>query len=158
MDDYQEAITFAQAGEYEPVDRLHTPQKQESADANKLLVIGSGSSFSPDLVSYSLEMACRLSYEILAMNVSPVPAEKKESFRLDSEKSGEAFRKAAGKEGVEIRHIVKFTTEDQALEEVMKEEGTIDFVVSDTEAENRADQRDAKESRPVKECYVYSMG
>lgn len=158
MDDYQEAITFAQAGEYEPADRLMNTQKQEPAEANKLLVVGNGSSFPRDLVSYSLEMASRLSYEILAMNASPVPEEKKENFRLESEKNGEAFRQAAEKEGVKIRHIVKFTTQEQAVEEAVKQEGQIDFVVSDSEAENRADQRDAKESRPVKECFVYSMG
>lgn len=158
MDEYQEAITFAQAGEYEPADRLLAAQSRDSAGADKLLVVGSGSSFPPDVVSYSLEMAGRLSYEIVAMNASPVPDEKKEAFRLESEKSGEAFRQAAEKQGVEIRHIVKFATQDFAVEEAVKQEGNIDFVVSDTQAENRADQRDAKESRPVKECYVYSMG
>lgn len=74
MDDYHEAITFAQAGEYEPADRLPATQSQDTAGADKLLVIGSGGSFPPDVVSYSLEMPGRLSYEILAMNASPVPS------------------------------------------------------------------------------------
>ncbi len=157
VDNYQEAITFAQAGEYDHADRLLGEENPEKQDMEKLLVIGDYSSFPSDLVSYSLEMAKRLSYDILAMNTSPVSEEQKQTFLLESGKSGEAFRQMAEDQGVRIQHIVKFTDVEQAIKEAQAENGKIAFVVSEGRTENQAAKRDENTNRPRKECFVYSM-
>ncbi|MBW1895230.1 MAG: hypothetical protein JRI91_16300, partial [Deltaproteobacteria bacterium] len=74
MDQYQEAITFAEADAYEYVNKpMETKQQEERP--GKLLVIGNGSEFTQDIVDYALEMAQRMSYEILALNTAPLKDE-----------------------------------------------------------------------------------
>ncbi|MFP4225420.1 MAG: hypothetical protein ACLFRF_01715, partial [Desulfobacterales bacterium] len=78
MDEYQESITFAEAGESGPAAASETEQPEETPGL--LLVIGNGNTFSRRIIDYALEMAQRMSYEILALNVAPLPEEAARLF------------------------------------------------------------------------------
>ena len=78
VDKYQEAITFAEAGESEYAMETMA-EKREAQAPTKLLVMGRESDFSKEIIDYSLEMAQRMSYEILALNTAPLSCE---TFKL----------------------------------------------------------------------------
>ena len=80
MEKYQEAITFAQAGESEYAVDTMAEQIEEQAPT-KLLVMGRESTFSKEIIDYALEMAQRMSYDILALNTAPLSCE---TFKLFS--------------------------------------------------------------------------
>jgi hypothetical protein len=166
IDQYQQEITFAEADAYEYVKKpLETKQQDERP--GKLLVIGSGSEFTKDIVDYAVEMAQRMSYEILAMNTAPL---KDESFTLFSASQNkncqefqelstnniESFRKQAQNKKIPFEHAIKFSETDMAIEEIRKEYGTIDFVISGAE-EKQDFEREENRDRPAKEIYVYSV-
>jgi predicted alpha/beta-fold hydrolase len=166
MEKYPEAIAFAEEGQREDA-RYLLRAEQEEERPRKLLVVGRESHFSGEVTEYALEMAQRLSYEILALNSAPLSCETFKlapfahdklcrEFRSLSEKNVKAFQEKAEKMGIPFRHMVKFTPTDQALEEVTREFSDIEFVVSDTE-EERAVERIEEGERPRRELYVYSM-
>jgi len=108
----------------------------------RLLVLGQESGFSQALVEHALEMAERLSYEVLALNAAgfsketlrSFPSAREEvfrEFRTASEKNVAPFRDAAARRGVYFSHVVKFSGPDEAAREVAQEVGEVDFVVSD---------------------------
>ena len=71
MDKYQEAITFAEAGESEYAMETMAEQTEEQ-QIMQLLVVGRESTFSKEIIDYALDMAQRMSYEILALNTAPL--------------------------------------------------------------------------------------
>ena len=77
VDRYQKAVTFAEAGQQEYAQetlQIVEPVKQEP---RRLVVIGRESVFSQEIIDYAIEMAERMSYEIIALNAAPL------SFRDD---------------------------------------------------------------------------
>jgi hypothetical protein len=52
--------------------------------------------------------------------------------------------------------VIKFSEKEQALAEITREFGDIEFVVSDTEGDRSA-ARVAQGERPEQKIYVYSM-
>lgn len=166
MEQYQEAITFAEAGEQKHARKLLQVDEAEEK-AGKLLVVGRESIFSKEVIDYALDMAQRLSYEILALNTAPLSCEtfrlfsssqKKvcQDFRDLSEKNVKPFEEEAQRLGIPFAHIVKYTERDVALEEINREFGNIEFVVSDTEEEQAVDRAEEGE-RARQAIYVYSM-
>jgi len=162
MDRYQEALTFAEAGEQD----LYMENGPEEKPA-KLLVVGRESHFSGQIMDYALEMAQRLGYEILALNAAPLSCETFkifsssqkhlcQEFQSLSEKNVTEFHEKAENLGIPFTHAIKFCDKDQALAEICKEFGTIEFVVSDTEEEQAVD-RVREGNRPRQEICVYSM-
>ncbi len=116
------------------------------AHEGRLLALGRDSEFSEGLIDYALEMAERLSYEILAVNAAGFSEESFRSFPSArkrvwrdfcnvSEESAARFRKAASEKGIRFAHQVKFSGRDLAIREVAQEVGEIDFVVSEPEDE-----------------------
>jgi hypothetical protein len=167
MDKYQEAITFAEAGEQGPAERLFQADVAEEKIVNKLLVIGQESTFSRKVIDYALDMAERLSYDILALNTAPLScdafrlfssSQKKvcQDFQALSEKNVKPFQEEAEKLGIDFAHVVRFSDRDEALEEVSREFNNIEFVVSDTEEEQPV-QRAEDGVRAAQTIYVYSM-
>jgi len=59
MEKYQEAITFAEAGESEYAMETMAEQREEQ-EPTKLLVMGRESTFSKEIIDYALEMAQRV--------------------------------------------------------------------------------------------------
>jgi len=164
MDKYQESITFAEAGE--PLHSAAPPVEQKEAKPGLLLVIGNGNRFSQRMIDYALEMAQRMSYPILALNVAPLPREtaklfspsqsKIQEFEEIAKKNAHAFQEIAEQSGISFSHAVKFGETDSVIQEVSREYGPVEFVVSEP-AEEQAAERPENENRPDKQIYVYSM-
>ena len=167
VEQHQQAITFAEAGEHAHAQGLLDEQKVEAKKAGKLLVVSTEGTFSREVVNYTLEMAERMSYEVVALNTAPLAcglfnqlssSQKKvcQEFQDISDKSIKSFQEEATRKGIHLEHFVKFSGVDAALEEIKKEVGEIDFVVSDNEAEEVAARKETgKRVRP--EIFVYSM-
>jgi hypothetical protein len=169
MDKYHEAVAFAEAGHPEYAQQLFQPDVVEEARAmpTKLLVVGREATFSKEVIDYALEMAQRLSYDILALNTAALSGDAfrlfssshrklAEDFRALSEENVRLFQEEAEKAGVAFDHIVKFGERDEAIEEINREFGDIEFVVSDSEEERPA-QRAEEGERARQAIYVYSM-
>jgi predicted amino acid racemase len=166
VDRSQEAITFAEAGQADHAQQvLH--EKENHQRPGKLLVVGRESIFNREVIEYALDMAQRLSYEILALNTAPLtcetfnllPTERSkvcQEFKTLTEKNIKPFQQEAQKRAIPFAHVIKFSEKEQALTEITREFGDIEFVVSDTE-EDRAVERVAQGERPKQEIYVYSM-
>ena len=166
VDQYQEAIVFAEAGQPEPARNMFHDETVEEHNG-KLLVIGRESSFSREIIDYALEMAHRMSYEILALNTAPLSCEtfkifsssRKQlcrDFRILAEENVKDFKEEAERLGVPFSHVVKFSERDQALEELNQEFKGIEFVISDAEQEEVMNRPEEGE-RPTQPIYVYSM-
>jgi altronate dehydratase len=166
MDKYQEAITFAQAGESEYAMETMAEQKEEHVPT-KLLVMGRESDFSKEIIDYALEMAERMSYEILALNTAPLSCETFklfsssrnqvcEEFKSMSEKNAGLFQEAAVEKGIPFHHLVMFSESEEALQSITREHKDIAFVVSET-VEDRADSRIEDGERLRTNLFVYSM-
>ncbi len=166
MDKYQEAITFAEAGESEYAMETMAEQREEQAPT-KLLVMGRESTFSKEIIDYALEMAQRMSYDILALNTAPLSCETFklfsssrnqvcEEFKSMSEKNVDLFQEAAADKGIHFDHIVMFSETEEALQEVTRDNKNIAFVVSES-IEDRAESRIEEGERLRTNLYVYSM-
>jgi len=169
MDKLHEAVAFAEAGVPEYARELFQADVAEEAEerVGKLLVVGREATFSKDVINYALDMAQRLSYEILALNTAALSGEGfrlfssshtklSEEFRALSEKNIGPFREEAERAGISFAHIVKFSDRDEAIEEVNRELGNIEFVVSDSEEERPVGRAEEGE-RAKQAIYVYSM-
>ena len=166
MDKYQEAITFAQADESEYAMEAMAEQKEEQAPT-KLLVMGRESTFSKEIIDYALEMAQRMSYDILALNTAPLSCETFklfsssrnqvcEEFKSMSEENVTLFQEAAVEKGIPFDHIVMFSEPEEALEAINRENKDIAFVVSES-VEDRTESRIEQGERLRQNIYVYSM-
>ena len=166
MDKYQEAITFAEAGETEYAMETMAEQREEQVPT-KLLVLGRESTFSKEIIDYALDMAQRMSYEILALNTAPLSCETFklfsssrnqvcEEFKSMSEKNAGLFQEAAAEKGIPFDHVIMFSEQDQALDVITKEYRDIAFVVSES-VEDRVESRIEEGERLRQNLYVYSM-
>jgi DNA-binding NarL/FixJ family response regulator len=138
------AEVVAQEGAAGETDRVAAPAGTSEGRKGRLLVLGQQSAFSGDLVDYALEMAERLSYEVVALNAAGF---SKESFRsfpgardkvcqdflAVSEGNAVAFREAAAEKGIPFFHMVKFTIADEAASEARAQVGDIDYVICESE-------------------------
>jgi len=166
MDKYQEAITFAEAGESDYAMETMAEQREEQ-EPTKLLVMGRESDFSKEIIDYALEMAQRMSYEILALNTAPLSCETFklfsssrnqvcEEFKSMSEKSAGLFQEAATEKGIPFDHVVMFSEPEEALTSINREYKDIAFVVSES-VEDRGESRIEEGERLRRNLYVYSM-
>jgi len=166
MEKYQEAITFAEAGESEYAMETMAEKREEKAPT-KLLVMGNESTFSKEIIDYALEMAKRMSYDILALNTAPLSCETFklfsssrdevcEEFKSMSAKNAGLFQEAAAEKGISFEHIVMFSEPEEALESITREHKDIAFVVSET-VEDRAEIRIEEGERLRTKLFVYSM-
>ena len=169
MDKYQEAITFAQAGEsdYAMDTMAEQVQQREAQEPTRLLVMGRESTFSKKIIDYALDMAQRMSYEILALNTAPLSCETFklfssshnqvcQEFKIMSEKNARLFQEAASEKGIPFDHVVMFSEPEEALESINREHKDIAFVVSES-VEDRAESRIEEGERLRRNLYVYSM-
>ncbi len=165
VEQYQDAITFSEAGgQSGDSEAVHAGQAEEQPGV--LLVIGDGNRFTRRIMDYALEMAQRMSYEILALNIAPLPEEsfaflapsrsKIKEFEESSRENIRSFQEAAQQAGIGFHHTVRFGQTDAIIAELGKEYGQIEFVVAEPEKEQAA-QRPETENRPENQLQVYSM-
>ncbi len=96
MDKYQEAITFAEAGEAEHALAAVSEQTEEQ-QTMQLLVVGRESTFSKEILDYALDMAQRMSYEILALNTAPLSCDTFKLFSNSRDQLCEEFKSLSEK-------------------------------------------------------------
>ena len=167
IDKYQEAITFAEAGESEYAIETMAEQKEEEQALTTLLVMGRESTFSKEIMDYALEMAQRMSYDILALNTAPLSCETFklfsssrnqvcEEFKSMSEKNAGLFQETAAENGIPFDHVVMFSEPEEALESITRKHRDIAFVVSES-VEDRSESRTEEGERLRRNLYVYSM-
>jgi hypothetical protein len=166
VDQYQEAITFSEAAQQDRVQKFFQDDSPEE-NAGKLLVVGRESTFSKEVMDYALEMAQRLSYQIVALNTAPLTCEtfklfsssrRKlcQDFQTLSEENVKAFKDRAEKLEIPFIHVVRFSENDVALQEINREFSDIEFVISDAEGEQPA-TREQQGERARQAICVYSM-
>ena len=127
-----------------------------------LLVVGNEERFSDRLVDYALEMAERMSYRLVAlspapfpesiMKQDPIPARVSE-FEQSARENAEVFARGAEEKGIPFEHVIRCGQSDAVAEQVAKEYGNVEFVVSEPTDQQLADQAQCS---PGKVC-VYSM-
>ncbi len=133
----------------------------------KLVVVGRESVFSEDIIDYAMEMAERMSYEIVALNTAPLSCETFkffsssrnkicEDFERLSKKNVQTFQEAAEKKGIPFTHVVKFSDSYEVLKELRNEIGEFEFVVSESE-DQAAVSRPENGKRTKNEIFVYSI-
>jgi len=133
-----------QAGTVGEADRAAAPAGIGEGSKGRLLVLGQQSGFPKDLVDYALDMAERLSYEVIALNAAGFSKETFRSFpgardkvcqdfRAVSEGNALSFRAAAIEKGIPFSHLVKFSSADEAAAEVRDQVGDIDYVICESE-------------------------
>ena len=134
----------------------------------RLVVMGNESTFSDEVVDYAIDMARRMSYEILALNSAPLSCDSFslfstsrsklcQEFQSISEKNSAAFRQTAEAKGVPFVHVVKFDEPEQALASLQHEYENIEFVIADTQQQQVAEDRVTESNRPKNELLVYAM-
>ena len=167
VDDYQETITFAQAG----IDTQNSQQKEMTcvqSDRKNLVVASHDSRFSEDIVSYAIEMAQRMDYGIIAVNAANLTHDVTEFFSTSHEKlykdfketsiqNVEAFRKIAAEKGLKFAHTTKFSNIDHAIDEIVKECGQIEFIISENRESSQVRGVVENEKRIAQRLCVYSV-
>ena len=169
IDQYQEAISFAQAGaRSEALEALQDKEATSGKKTGKLLVLAQGDHFPPAMRSYALDMAQRLGYEILALNTAPMRQETWRFFKLEaknlrqefkavSQENFAIFQTEAEERSIPIQHFVKFIDKDEALQELRQEVQDLDFIISDAEALQSRLQDGGEQKRPQQELCVYTL-
>lgn len=173
---------FRRSGKNKPDGDVQKEKRMESAPAGggqletgtgngeiegKLVVMGRESAFSQEVVDYAIDMARRMSFEILALNSAPLNCDSFglfstsrnklcDEFQAISTKNVAAFREAAEANGIPFTHVVKFDEPEQALANVQREFGNIEFVISEAQ-QPAVTERAAESNRPKNEVLVYSM-
>jgi len=144
-------------------DSLDTKGVEES---KKLIVVGRESIFSDEIVDYAVDIAERMSYEIVALNTAPLSCETFQQsssreqicadFDMLSEHNVAHFREAAEKRGIPFSHVVKYSESSEVLKELRREIGDFEFVVSQEEEDVATDSADDGE-KPRQGVFVYSI-
>ncbi|MBU0672865.1 MAG: universal stress protein [Candidatus Margulisbacteria bacterium] len=119
LQDAAVAVAFAEAGEHETARSII----DKSEGCSKILVIGREDSFSELLVEYSVDMAKRLGFELMALNVLDAPLSlstgKREEatalFQANSAKNVTALKEQAENFGVSFDHLVEVGQQDEVL-------------------------------------------
>ncbi|MBW1980365.1 MAG: universal stress protein [Deltaproteobacteria bacterium] len=141
IEGYTEAITFAEAGLQEEAQQVI---REELAEKAKVLVVGNEHTFSREVVEYALGFAERMGYEIVALNVGPVPRQSStlepfcdilcEQFNAKCQETIEEFRRGCEEKGIPFTHVVKFGEVDDCIKETHEELRRVDFVITEPES------------------------
>lgn len=167
VDDYQEAITFSEAGINTPNQGVQTLTCAENKGRN-VVVATHESRFSDDMISYALEMAGRMNYGIIAVNAANITHDLTEFFSTTHDKlfadfkeisarNIETFRAKAVDQGLKFAHTVHFSNMDHALVDIAKECGEIEFIISENKEPAKARGVVGNEKRIAQRLCVYSM-
>ena len=164
FDKQQVAVTFAEANELDYA--IEMAEEYERKHRTTLLVMGRKASFSKEIINYALDMAERMSYDILALNAAALSCETFQmlsnrqrvcdEFKQMAETNVDSFEVAAFEKGIPFTHVVMFNEPEEALMALCRENKDIAFVVSET-IEDRDVNRAEQGERLSKNLFVYSM-
>lgn len=113
--------------------------KSNLQDRRKILVTGEKDLFPETAMDYAIQVAGRLDYDILALNI--VPEEKENSFSSGFAGKNEAFNKSeiysvrvfkikAASKGIRFDYLVRFGSSGKAVEKLIHEIKRIEFVIT----------------------------
>jgi hypothetical protein len=116
-----------------------TPPKPEVS--RKILVVGKGETLDAEAVDYAVNLAERLGYDLIALNVnttlgqkgrffSPYKYHLREKFAQRARAAGEALKKKVALRGVNFEQVVKFGDLGRAVAEVNRQIKRIEFVIT----------------------------
>lgn len=115
---------------------------------DKLLVIGSDTAFSEALIDYSLDMAERMGYSIIAVNLHSIPKARRiamdsadmkeeiEKLKKRSENAAKLFATKAVERGVGFQHEVRIGDLDDVARKISGEREDIDLILVEPEYVN----------------------
>lgn len=124
------AAAFAEAGEHATARAMIDKTK---GDRN-ILVVASGACFSEELFSYSIDMAKRLDFELLMLNV----ADKKEEaarFQNECQLNYTALQKRAQKVGVLMNHRIEIGELDDVVHQLKTQFPGMRYVLTEPDPE-----------------------
>ncbi len=160
----QKTIALTETGEKGDV--VGITDEKKSRGSKKLLIVGRESYFSEEIIDYALEMAQRMSYDVLALNTAPLSCETFkmvtfsnrvcEKFKSQSEENAKKFREKAAKKGIALDHIVMFDESEKALKCITRKNEDIAFVISET-VEDRPESKTGTGDQHKPNLYVYAM-
>lgn len=167
VDDYQEAITFSEAG-------VPANQSQEEGltcvenQGHNLVVATQETRFTDDMIDYALEMAKRMNYDIIAMNAANITHDVTEffstthdelyqDFKQTAEQNALSFKQKAEELGLKFAHTTSFSNIDQALDNITKECGQVEFVITENREKARVRESSENTQRIAQRLCVYSV-
>jgi len=109
--------------------------------SRKILVVGKGETLDAEAVDYAVNLAERLGYDLIALNVNPTLGQKgrffppyknhlREKFVQDARVAGEALQKKVAQRGIGFEQVVKFGDLGKAVAEVNRQIKRIEFVIT----------------------------
>ena len=138
FDKTMEAITFAEAGASQVAQKII---EEYEAEPRKVLVVGKEEIFSKPVMDYALGFAERMGYEIVAVNVLPLPADSpklapyceliNEEFKAKCEQSASYFKNACEERNIPFHHIIRTGDPEQCIRDIHREIKRIEFVICD---------------------------
>lgn len=144
LERHAEAVTFAEAGLHDHAREVLAAERRERA---KVLVVGDRHTFSRALVDYSVGFAERMGYEVVALNVSPVPHESTTDEELHQAVCGDfackchrgvnQFQAACQEKNIPFSHLVKFGDTHQAIKKAHEDMRRVEFVVSEPDRQRK---------------------
>ena len=140
------AAAFAEAEEHETAYRIINPVKQ----TRKILVIGHKESFSEKLSSYALDMARRLDFELVALNVTSAPLSlsgaKRDAaiaaFTEAAHRSGAVLQEKAAANNIVFTHRVEIAHQDEVVEKLHRQDSGLRYVLTEPDPEVAKKQAD----------------
>jgi len=130
--DYTEAVALAEAGEL----MLATDVIRHSGTGRRrILVIGHGCTFSERLGQYALGVAERMGSDLLFLSIGMAKKDTvwRKSFAELSARAAAAWQEAAARHNLKVDHEVRFGSVDEAVSELVRTCGRIEFILSEPE-------------------------
>ena len=133
------AAAFAEAGEHATARAMLDKTKGN----RNILVVASGERFSDVLFNYSLDMAKRLDFELLMLNVTDAPlylpeARKEEEttrFLNDSQQNFIALQERAEQAGVPVNHLIEIGGLDDVVHKLKTQFPGMRYVLTEPDPE-----------------------
>ena len=108
----------------------------------KILVVGKGSTFTPAVLDYAVNLAQRLGYDLIGMSLnptleqlgkffSPYNLRLRSKFSQQAQAAWELVRPDLAQQGINSEHVVKFADVAEAVKDLNHEVKRIDFVITD---------------------------
>ena len=108
----------------------------------KILVVGKGSTFTPAVLDYAVNLAQRLGYDLIGMSLnptleqlgkffSPYNLRLRSKFSQQAQAAWELVRTDLERQGINSEHVVKFADVAEAVKDLNHEVKRIDFVITD---------------------------
>lgn len=123
LQDAAVAATFAEAGEHDTARHIVDTKKK---GYQTILVIGQEEGFSERLASYAIDMAKRLDFDIMAVNITDEPLSMSEEKRKEATAAFEEkciansafFNQKAANADIPLHHLMLIGKHDEMIEKI----------------------------------------